>query len=136
MEPGVYRIAPTRSLFGFYQPQMKVVIEERTYQLAFPRDLLRQPPYSVRPTKIMVMGILEARVMTALPGQRPQIRVTLDDSIAARRKLVQDTIRDMMDPRQASATRESAITWSRALQNSLMDILSEEQQRVLYKPAP
>lgn len=136
VEPGVYRIAPTRSIFGFYQPQMEVVIEKRTYRLPFPRDLLRQPPYSVRPAKIMVMGVLEARVMTALPGQKPQIRVTLDDSAPARRKVVQDVIRDMMDPRRASATRESAITWSRALQNSLMDILSEEQQRVLFKPAP
>jgi len=42
VEPGVYRIAPTRSLFGFYQETMKVRIDGRTYRLPFPRDLLRQ----------------------------------------------------------------------------------------------
>jgi hypothetical protein len=31
--------------------------------------------------------------------------------------------------------RESSIAWSRALQNSLMELLAEEQQRQLYKPA-
>lgn len=136
VEPGVYRIAPTRSIFGFYQETMKVVVDGRTYRLPFPRDLLRQTPYTVKASKIMAMGILEARVMPALPGQRPQLRVRLDDSVEARRKVVQDTIHDMMDPRLSSDTRESAISWVRALQNSLMEILSEEEKRTLYKPAP
>lgn len=136
VEPGVYRIAPTRSIFGFYQESMKVVIDGRKYRLPFPRDLLRLPPYAVKASKILALGILEARVLPALPGQKPHIQVRLDDSVPARRKVVQDTIREMMDPRLASETRESAISWSRALQNSLMDILSEEEKRTMYKPAP
>lgn len=136
LEPGVYRIAPTRSLFGSSQETMKVVIDGRIYRLPFPRDLLRQPPYAVKASKIAALGIIEARVMPALPGQRPQLRVRLDDSVEARRQVVQDTIRDMMDPRRSSETRESAISWSRALQNSLMEILSEEEKRPLFKPAP
>jgi len=35
IEPGIYRIAPARSIFGFYQPTMNVVIEGRTYSLPF-----------------------------------------------------------------------------------------------------
>lgn len=135
IEPGIYRLAPTRSHLGFYQEEMKVVIEGRTYQLPFPRDLLRQHAYEIRPAKIISMGIVEARVMPALPGQQPTIRVRLDDSPQARRTVVQNTIRDMMDPRRTKEVRESAIAWSRALQNSLMDLLSEEEQRQLYKPA-
>lgn len=135
VEPGVYRIAPTRSLFGLYQETMKVVIDGRTYRLPFPRDLLRQPPYSVKPSKIVAMGVLEARVLPALPGQRPQIKVRLDDSVEARRKVVQETVRDMMDPRRTSETQESAISWSHALQNSLMEVLSEEEKLATFKPA-
>lgn len=135
IEPGTYRLAPTRSIFGFYQPTMKVVIEGRAYILPFPRDLLRQHAYEIKPGKITAMGSLEATVMPALPGQKPTIRVRLDDSTQARRDVVQNTIRDMMDPRKPSEVRESSIAWSRALQNSLMELLAEEQSRQLYKPA-
>jgi len=61
--------------------------------------------------------------------------VRLDDSTQARRNVVQSTIRDMMDPRKSTEVRESSIAWSRALQNSLMELLAEEQQRQIYKPA-
>ena len=135
IEPGTYRIAPTRSIFGFYQPIMNVVIEGRTYSLPFPRDLLRQHAYEIKPGKITSMGSLEATVMPALPGQKPTIRVRLDDSPQARRNVVQSAIRDMMDPRKSTEVRESALAWSRALQISLMDLLAEEEQRPLYKPA-
>lgn len=136
VEPGVYRLTPTRSVFGFYQKDMKVVIEGRTYRLPFPREILRQHAYDIKPSKIVSLGIVEAKVQNALPGQAAQIRVRLDDSVQARRNVVQSTIRDMMDPRRASDVRESAIAWTRALQNSLMDLLAEEEQRQTYKPAP
>jgi len=135
VEPGIYRIAPTRSVFGFYQPTMKVVIEGRAYSLPFPRDLLRQHSYEIKPGKITSMGTLEAKVMPALPGQKPTIRVRLDDSTQARRNSVQSAIRDMMDPRKSLEVRESALAWSRALQNSLMEMLAEDEQRRTYKPA-
>ncbi|MDD5305157.1 MAG: hypothetical protein PHS14_18820 [Elusimicrobia bacterium] len=135
IEPGTYRIAPTRTIFGFYKPIMNVVIEGRSYSLPFPRDLLRQHAYEIKPGKITAMGSLEAKVMPALPGQKPTIRVRLDDSPQARRNVVQSSIRDMMDPRKSSEVRESTIAWSRALQNSLMELLAEDEQRQLYKPA-
>jgi hypothetical protein len=134
IEPGTYRLYPTRSIFGFYQANMSVRIEGRTYKLPFPRDIQRLEPYVIKPSKILALGVLEAKVMPALPGHKPEIRVRLDDSIAARRKLVQDTIHEMMDPTRSLDTRESAISWSRGLQNSLQDILSEEDRRPLYTP--
>ena len=135
VEPGLYRIAPTRSIFGSYQADMNVVIEGRGYRLPFPRDLLRQHAYEIRPGKIISLGVLEAQVMPALPGQKPGIRVRLDDSPQARRNVVQNAIRDMMDPRKSTEVRESALAWSRSLQINLMDLLAEEDQRQLYKPA-
>jgi len=136
IEPGTYRFAPTRSLFGFYQPVMTVVIDGRKYRLPFPRELERLNSYTVKPTKILALGILEVRVLPALPGRDPEVRVRLDDSVLARRQLVQNMIREMMDTTRPLEARESAISWSRALQNSLMDILSEEDRRPMYTPAP
>ena len=135
IEPGIYRITPTRSIFGFYQPTMDVVIEGRHYSLPFPRDLLRQHSYEIKPGKVTSIGLLEAKVMPALPGQKLTIRVRLDDSPQARRNVVQSIIHDMMDPRKSTEVRESALAWSRALQISLMDLLAEEEQRQIYKPA-
>ena len=135
IEPGTYHIAPTRSIFGFYRPLLSAKIEGRTYTLPFPRDLLRQHAYEIKPGKITAMGSIVATVMPALPGHKPTIRVRLDDSRQARRDVVQNSIRDMMDPRKSTEVRESALAWSRALQNSLMALLAEEEPRQLYKPA-
>jgi len=135
VEPGTYRILPTRSLIGYYQDTMKVVIEGRTYRLPFPRELLRLDPYKVKSSKIVTVGVIEVRVMPALPGRKPEVRVRLDDSVATRRAIVQDMIREMMDPTRGLDARASAISWSRALQNSLLDILSEQQKPLTYKLA-
>ena len=135
VEPGLYRITPTRSMFGGYQADMVVVIEGRSYRLPFPRDLLRQHAYEIRPGKITSMGVIEAKVQPALPGQKPTIKVRLDDTPQARRSVVQNAIRDMMDPRKSTEVRESALAWSRSLQISLIDLLAEQEQRPLYKPA-
>lgn len=136
VEPGLYRVMPARSLLGFHRSTMKAVIDGRGYRIPFPRDLLRLPAYQVRPRRILPLGILEYKVQPALPGQTSRIAVRLDDSVGARRKIVQETIRDMMDPRQSSEVRESAIAWTRSLQNSLLDLLAEEEKRPSYKPAP
>lgn len=135
IEPGVYRVMPTRSLFGFHQNTMKAVIEGRSYRIPFPRELLRLPAYEVKPSRILPLGILEYKLQPALPGQPSRISVRLDDSVEARRKIVQETIRDMMDPRRSSDVRESAIAWTRSLQNSLLELLAEEERRPTYKPA-
>lgn len=135
VEPGTYRILPTRSLIGYFQDDLKVVIEGRTYRIPFPRELLRLEPYTIKPRRIVTLGILEVKVMPALPGRKAEVRVRLDDSAETRRAVVQDMIREMMDPTRSLDARASAISWSRALQNSLLDILSEQEKPTLYKPA-
>lgn len=115
---------------------MTVSLEGRVYRLPFPRELMRRTPYEVKPGRVLAIGVLEASLPPALPGQQSQMRVRLDDSIEARRHLVQDMIKTMMDPRRPASVRDNAIAWTHALQNSLMELLSEEERRSLYKPAP
>lgn len=136
VEPGVYRAMPTRSFLGFHRADMTAVIEGRSYRVPFPRELLRLAAFDVKPSRILPLGILEVKVQTALPGQDSRVAVRLDDSVEARRQIVQETIRDMMDPRRATDVRESAIAWTRSLQNSLLALLAEEEKRPSYKPAP
>lgn len=135
LEPGMYRVTPTRNTFGFYGKTVKVRIEGRTYTAPFPRELLRLGAVDAKPRKILTLGVLEAKLDAALPGQRPILRLRLDDSITARRNLVQEVIREMMDPNASLETREAAIAWSRALENNLMDLLSESERHPLYKKA-
>lgn len=135
VEPGVYRISPTRSIFGFHRKTMKVKIDGVSYQMPFPREILRKSSIDIKPKKIVALGVLEAKVSAALPGQHPLLRVRLDDSIDARRQLVQDVIHQMMDPAASLETRESAIAWSRALENSLMELVAESERSPTFKPA-
>ena len=65
----------------------------------------------------------------------PSMRVRLNYCPQARGNVVQSIIHDMMDPRKSTEVRESALAWSRALQISLMDLLAEEEQRQIFKPA-
>ena len=136
VEPGLYRLGPTRGLFGFHQPLLKVRVEEGTYRLPFPRDILRKPALDIKPKKIVSIGVFEVKIEPALPGRAPAVKVRLDDSVEARRQAVQDIIREMMDPTVPLADRESAVAWSRALQNSLMELVSETERAPLFTPAP
>jgi hypothetical protein len=133
VEPGTYRFAPTRRLFGSVEPELSMTIEGRSYQVPFPREFLRLDPFLIKPKKILTLGVIEIRILPSLPGQTPEIRLKLDDSVTARKKIIQELIKDMTDSNRPTEARDSAIAWSRALQNSLIDILSEIDQRPLYK---
>jgi hypothetical protein len=135
VEPGVYGLAPTRSFFGTSKTELTVRIADREYSTSFPRELMR-PSYDAKPRKVVVVGVLETTVLPALPGQKPQVRVRLDDSPKARRELVQSMIRTMMDPSQSNTARDSAVSWSHALQEQLQAVLAEETRRPLYESAP
>lgn len=136
VEPGVYHVSPTRNPFGLHRSTVKARIEGRLYEAPFPRELLRKSNIEIKPKKILSLGVFEARVSDALPGQKPVLRVRLDDSVATRRQLVSQVIHNMMDPAISSKMRESAVAWSRALENSLLELLSESERTPLYKPAP
>lgn len=133
VEPGVYRVAPTRSIFGFHQAKIKVVLEGHSYSADFPRDIMRKPPLDIRPTRLYALGILEAKLIR-LPGRPPELKVHLDDSLQARRTLVQDVIRTMMDPRAGNADRSSAVAWTRALEAELTSIVSQVDRGPAYRP--
>ena len=133
VEPGIYRLSVTRNWLGFAQPILKVRIAGGAYRLTFPRDILHKAAFDIQPRKIVSIGIFEVRLEPTLPGRPPMAKVHLDDSVAARRQIVQDIIHEMMDPTVAPAARESAVAWSRALQNSLMELLAETERAPLYK---
>ena len=127
VEPDIYRLSVTRNLFGFPQPTLKVRIAGRTYRIPFPRDVLRKAPLNIKGKKVFPIGVFEVHLQQPLPGQIPQVKIFIDDSIQTRRQIVQDVIHQMMDPKVAPAQREVSIAWSRALQNALLDLLAEAE---------
>lgn len=130
IEPGVYHLRPTRSTLGFSRDALDIRVERTNYRVPFPRDMARRPAMALKPGKIVSLGILEARLVPPLPGEEPSVKIRLDDDAAARRKLIEDTIKIMMDPAAPQAERDHAVTWSRALQNSLLEIEAENQKFV------
>ena len=74
---------------------LKVRVEDQVFRVPFPRDILRHAAYDIKPKKLVSIGVIEAVVEPALPGRRPTIKVRLDDSLEARRAIVQSIIRDM-----------------------------------------
>lgn len=135
VEPGSYGLAPTRDLMGSSEPLMTLRVEDHDYTIPFPRELMR-PTYDAPPRKIVVVGVLEATVLRALPGQAPQARLRLDDSVATRRELVQRMIRATMDPNVPTARRDAAVAWIHALQAALVSVLAETERAPLYQRAP
>ncbi len=136
VEPGLYRLAPTRNILGWRQDQLAVTIQGRIYHLPFPRELLRHEDIRIKPRKVVPIGVLVAKLEPVLPGQAPRIRVTLDEDVETRRQLVQRFIRAMMDPNASSDLRSTALAWTQALDQSLVDVLSEPERPKLYQPAP
>jgi len=134
LEPDVYRLHPTRTPFGRVEARMRVKIDGRSYRVPFPRSVLRLRPIDVPPTKIVAIGILEARLLPIERGQRPIIKVRLDDSIQARRELIESVINKQMNPKTPPNIRDSTITWTRALEQALIRLLGEEERKRRFKP--
>lgn len=136
IEPGVYKLMPTRSIFGFHQDTLRVTIEGRTYRVPFPRELLRLETMSVKPRKIVSIGVVEVTLSGRRPGQAPTVRVRLDDSVTARRSLAEALIHAMMDPNAPNDMRSSALAWTRALEETLSEVVSEKERAPAFRPAP
>ncbi len=134
IEPDVYRLHPTRTPFGRVEARMRVKIDGRSYRVPFPRSVLRLRPIDVPPTKIVAIGILEARLLPIERGKRPVIKVRLDDSIQARRQLIESVIEKQMDPTMPPHIRDSTISWTRALEQSLINLLGERERKQRFKP--
>ncbi|MFH2204454.1 MAG: hypothetical protein ABIJ96_15160 [Elusimicrobiota bacterium] len=135
IEPDRYRLHPTRDLFGFIEEELTVIIAGRKFRVPFPRDILRQAPLEAKPTRLVPIGILEVKLLPIMKGRSPKVVVRLDSSIQARRELVEDMIKKMMDPKTKLKTRDSTVSWSRALERALIDIQGEEESALSYKPA-
>jgi hypothetical protein len=136
VEPGLYHFAPARTMIGTSSPYVSVKIEGRTYRVPFPKDILRRAAIDVKPAKIVSLGILEASLEKALPGRKPVLRVKLNDSVQARRDLVQDMIHNMMDPNTPSPVRESAVDWTRALDQTLGELTAESVRPAPFRKGP
>ncbi|MDE2293382.1 MAG: hypothetical protein KGL53_14975 [Elusimicrobia bacterium] len=133
VEPDVYKLYPTRDALGMVQPLLTVRIAGRNFKVPFPRDILRKDPVEVRPTKVVALGVLEARLLPIERGRAPRIDVHLDDSNDARRHLLEDMISMMMDPKATSDERDSAVSWTRALEQALQQVQAEPAEHPTYK---
>ena len=127
VEPDVYRLSVTRNWLGFPQPTLKARIAGRTYRMSFPREVLRKAPLNIKGKKVFPIGVFEVQLQQALPGQPPKIKISLDDSLPTRRRIVQEIIHQMMDPNVPPEDRERAVAWLHALQDVLLDILAEAE---------
>ena len=136
VEPGTYKLAPTRGLFGRHKPRLTVTVEGRRYRVPFPREILRAPALVAKPVKIVAVGIVEATVTGRTPGREPTLKIRLDDSVDSRRSLVQDIIRAQMNPAAAAQTRSSAIAWTRALEQTLSELLTETRRAPAFRADP
>ncbi len=135
VEPDIYRIHPTRNIFGFVQRDLSVQIAGRNFRVPFPRHILRKEEIDIKPTRIIPLGILEVKLFPIRKGKPPKIIVTLDDSVETRRRLIQEVIDMMIDPTVPVRVRSAAISWTRALQGALLDVVGEQQEEPAYKSA-
>ena len=136
VEPGLYRLGPTRSIFGFHQDLLKVSVAGHSYKVPFPRDILRKEAIEVKPTRIVALGVVNVELLDHLPGRPATVRVWLDDSLQTRRGLVQAEIHAMMDPNAAAEERSAALAWTRALDEALSDLLTEAERRAPFRAVP
>ncbi|OGR57937.1 MAG: hypothetical protein A2X36_05190 [Elusimicrobia bacterium GWA2_69_24] len=133
IEPDKYRLGPTRNMFGMLQKNLKVRIGNRVYVVPFPRDILRKDRLNVRPTKIVAIGYIEARLLPIQRGREPRVEVRLDDSVASRRRLIEDIIQRQMDHRTPTDIRDNLISWTRSLEQLLIQVQGEQDNKASYK---
>ena len=133
VEPGSYRVTPLRGIFGFPESSLAVVVEGRVLRVPFPRNVLRLDEIRVRSGHVVPIGVLDVSVTRAPGERRPQVQVDLDTSKPTRRRLVEEQIQHMLDPRVDTEQRESAISWTAALDQALVDVQSDPDLKPAYK---
>jgi len=131
---GTYRLMPLRGPFGVTEKTLQVIIENRVLRVPFPRDVLRKDPLEVGPDNIVPIGILLVEAERDPGDRRVKVNVKLDDGRDARRRLVQDKISSMLDPRVPAAQREEAVNWTKALDHALVAVEADPDVRAPYKP--
>ncbi|MFA5139794.1 MAG: hypothetical protein WC728_11240 [Elusimicrobiota bacterium] len=135
VEPDFYRLHPARNPFGFVKNTLTVRLGRDAWRVPFPRDILRKAPLDVKPTRLVPIGVLEVRFLPIKKGEMGKIVIHLDDSVAARRGLVEEMVTKMMDSKAPIETRRSAISWVRALEQALVLIQGEHPTTPGYKPS-
>lgn len=126
VEPGTYRWSPVRSLLGFRRAYLEVSAGGRRWRAPFPEGMSAAAPLRLASGGIVSLGVVEARVGLGGDASSPaEPLARLDDGPEARRGLVQGAVRAMMDPSRPEAARESAISWSRALEEELMRVAAK-----------
>ncbi|MBI4679405.1 MAG: hypothetical protein HY748_17660 [Elusimicrobia bacterium] len=136
VEPGVYRLTPTRSVFGWHQAQMRIVADDFAYKAPFPSQIMRKGAIDLRPKKVVSLGIIEARFVSDPVKKEAKIVVRIDDSVAARRDAVQQIVRDMASASTPADERDRDFAWSGSLEDHLVTLQAEIERRPLYKPSP
>lgn len=131
---GTYRLMPLRGPFGVTERSLQLIIENRVLRVPFPRDVLRKDPLEVAPDHIVPIGILRVEAERDPGDRRVKVNVKLDDSKDARRRLVQDKITSMLDPRVPAAQRDEAVNWTKALDHALVSVDADPDVRPPFKP--
>jgi len=135
VEPDLYRLHPARNPFGFVKNTLTVRLGHDAWRVPFPREILRKAPLDVKPTRLVPIGVLEVRFVPIKKGEAGKILIHLDDSVSARRGLVEEMVNKMMDPKADIDVRRSAISWTRALEQALVLLQSEQPTTPGYKPS-
>lgn len=122
IEPGVYRLRPTRNLFGAGLETLTVRLGGQTYLPRFPASLEHRRPFQIKTGEVLALGVMEARLSRSLEGGSPYVSLSLDDSLLSRRRITEQVIRDMMEPSAPAAVKNYIISWAGALQKSLVEM--------------
>ena len=134
VEPGAYHFSPIRTVFGRTSTILKLKISGQNFDVPFPAELLRRSVVAP-PTQVIPVGILVARVSTPPHQSQYVFHVSLDDSLRARKSLVQDAIRQLMDTNTSSAQRENPVKWIRALDQTFEQLQSDQEGNEPVKSA-
>jgi len=136
VEPGAYRFSPVRGLFGKVKDELRLDFNGRTHTIAFPLSLLRHNSIVVKPHRIVSIGIVEAKLERVSGSLEPKVSFSLVEDRTTQKSLVEDMIHKMMDKNVEPEMRETAVAWSRALQEAMVQLQEVQDASPTFKPGP
>jgi len=134
IEPGIYHLAPVRSVFGAPEKFLSADIDGQEYRTPFPQELINEGEFTARSSQITVLGILKVKLSPRLPGRGPILSATLDDFVKDKRALVQNLIQSMMNPAVSPELRQNTQAWLNSLQKILISLAAQPQTPLEQNP--
>ena len=121
VQPGRYHLAPTRTVLGSQEKNVRLEINGKQINLSFPEDMAEHDPIVLKTGRVVPIGIVDVRFSPSQDPNKASVTVSLDDTQETCTTMLQAMIQWIMGPEISDTEREPLMMWAQPMERALME---------------